>query len=306
MNYGSSLDPQLSRLIEQDFVRRVPRVPIMLPRFDSGDLPDVALYEGCLIYTPDTDEFKGSDGVAWVDLGGGGGGSGTVTSVATGAGLTGGAITTSGTISLASIANQRILANFSGGSAAPTATAPVSIVGVGSALAWTTARTLTLGTDATGSVAFDGSADFTLNLTIANNAVTYAKMQDVSAASRLVGRGAGAGSGDPQEISLGAGLEMSGTTLRPGTAGVAVVNFGAGGASDASVAVADASVGVSSVILASVLAMASADHTADEHLAEELIVMAGDIVAGVGFNIRARTGNVALRGSWNVAWHRMA
>ncbi len=46
---------------------------------------------------------------------------GTVTSVATNAGLTGGTITSSGTIGLASVADKRILANISGGSAAPSA-----------------------------------------------------------------------------------------------------------------------------------------------------------------------------------------
>lgn len=51
------------------------------------------------------------------------------------------------------------------------------------------------------------------NPTIANEAVTYAKMQNVSAASLLLGRGAGAGGGDVEEISLGAGLSMSTTTL---------------------------------------------------------------------------------------------
>lgn len=49
--------------------------------------------------------------------------------------------------------------------------------------------------------------------TIANDAVTYAKMQNVSAADRLLGRGNGGGSGDVQEISLGTNLSLSGTTL---------------------------------------------------------------------------------------------
>lgn len=47
-------------------------------------------------------------------------GTGTVTSVATGTGLTGGIITTTGTISLATVANLTLLSNISGGVAAPT------------------------------------------------------------------------------------------------------------------------------------------------------------------------------------------
>ena len=57
--------------------------------------------------------------------------------------------------------------------------------------------------------------------TVANNAVTYAKMQDVSVASRLLGRGDG-GAGDPQEITLGAGLAMTGTTLSSSGGGGAI------------------------------------------------------------------------------------
>ena len=55
--------------------------------------------------------------------------------------------------------------------------------------------------------------------TIANGAVTYAKMQNVSAASLLLGRGSAAGAGAPQEITLGTNLTMSGTTLNAGGGG---------------------------------------------------------------------------------------
>jgi hypothetical protein len=49
-------------------------------------------------------------------------------------------------------------------------------------------------------------------LTVDNNQISYAEMQDVSAGSKLMGRG-DSGSGDPQEITLGTNLSMSGTTL---------------------------------------------------------------------------------------------
>jgi hypothetical protein len=52
----------------------------------------------------------------------GGGGSGTVTSIATTGGITGGTITTTGTLSLAAIATNRLLANPTGGTATPVPT----------------------------------------------------------------------------------------------------------------------------------------------------------------------------------------
>lgn len=58
--------------------------------------------------------------------------------------------------------------------------------------------------------------------TVDNDVVTYAKMQNVSAASKLLGRG-DSGSGDPQEITLGSGLSMTGTTLASTGSGYSTV-----------------------------------------------------------------------------------
>jgi hypothetical protein len=55
-------------------------------------------------------------------------GSGTVTSVASGTGLTGGPITASGTLSLAAIADARLMGNISAGSAAPIALSLTAIL----------------------------------------------------------------------------------------------------------------------------------------------------------------------------------
>lgn len=59
--------------------------------------------------------------VAWGSCSGSGG-TGTVTSLATNNGLTGGPITTSGTLGLATISNNTVLANTTGSTAVPTAT----------------------------------------------------------------------------------------------------------------------------------------------------------------------------------------
>lgn len=82
--------------------------------------------------------------------------------------------------------------------------------------------------------------------TIANGAVTYAKMQDVSAASKLLGRGAASGAGDVQEVTLGSGLSMTGTTLSATASGSGIdqltgdVTAGPGSGSQAATIAADA------------------------------------------------------------------
>jgi hypothetical protein len=70
------------------------------------------------------------------------------------------------------------------------------------------------------------------------------------------------------------------------TQGTALVDFGAfPGGSDASLAVASAGIGSTNLVEAWIFPAATADHTADEHLVESIKVMAGNVVAGVGFTI---------------------
>ena len=70
----------------------------------------------------------------------------------------------------------------------------------GSAATLTTARAIALAGDVTGTANFDGSAGISISSTIADDAVTYAKMQNVTATNRILGRDS-AGAGVVEEIT---------------------------------------------------------------------------------------------------------
>jgi len=70
--------------------------------------------------------------------------------------------------------------------------------------------------------------------------------------------------------------------------GTTTVNFGAfPGSYDTSVAVAQPAILGTSLVEAWLYPVATADHSADEHLVEPIKVIAGNVVAGVGFTIYA-------------------
>lgn len=111
-----------------------------------------------------------------------------------------------------------------------------------------------------------------------------------------------------------------------GAQGTATLDFGAfPGASDTSVAVTgQASIVAGSLVEAWIRPVATADHSADEHMLETIKVVAGNIVASTGFTIygfntsdlieqpmgdmpgqRARYGGgkgTRIYGQWTVAW----
>ena len=71
--------------------------------------------------------------------------------------------------------------------------------------------------------------------------------------------------------------------------GTAVIDFGAfPGKSDASVdVIGQSSIVAGSLVEAWIRPVATADHSADEHMLETLKVFAGNIVAGTGFTVYA-------------------
>lgn len=88
-----------------------------------------------------------------------------------------------------------------------------------------------------------------------------------------------------------------------GASGTATLNFGATPVSDVSLAIAQPAILAGSLVEAWIWPLTTADHTADEHLVEDLHVYAGTVVAGVGFTIYLLSRNLnGSFGEWSVAW----
>ena len=90
-----------------------------------------------------------------------------------------------------------------------------------------------------------------------------------------------------------------------GGSGEATLDFGAfPGATDATLDVTgQTSIASGSLVQAWIFPEDTADHTADEHWVENIKVLAGSVVAGVGFTIYGMTtDDTSLYGVWNVAW----
>lgn len=88
------------------------------------------------------------------------------------------------------------------------------------------------------------------------------------------------------------------------TTGTATVDFGAfPGKTDASLDITgQASIANDSLVKVHKRLVATADHSADEHWVEEMDVEVGNVVAGTGFTVYAKTRNQRIYGLWNVAW----
>ena len=89
------------------------------------------------------------------------------------------------------------------------------------------------------------------------------------------------------------------------TQGTAVIDFGANGATDASVAITGQAGFVAGTSLAEawVNPVASANNTADNHWAEEFTpAMCSDQITGTGFTARLRVRAGRAFGKYNIAW----
>jgi hypothetical protein len=83
--------------------------------------------------------------------------------------------------------------------------------------------------------------------------------------------------------------------------GTATIDFGAR-ATDASVAVSAATISGLSLVEAWIVPATTASNTVDNHWIEELSVVAGPPVAGVGFTVYAKVSTGFGHGVYNIGW----
>ncbi len=120
----------------------------------------------------------------------------------------------------ATLSNERVLTagtgiGFTDAGAGSTLTVAMSHLGIQS-LTDPNADRILFWDDSAGAAAWLSSTDLAISGTaidVANNAITYAKMQDVSATARLIGRKT-AGSGDPEELTLSETLDLVGSAAQ--------------------------------------------------------------------------------------------
>ena len=84
--------------------------------------------------------------------------------------------------------------------------------------------------------------------------------------------------------------------------GSALLNFGSTPTDTASLAIADTNILTTSLVDAWIAAISTADHSADEHYVENVKVMAGSIVNGVGFTIYGICTLGRTTGNFTVHW----
>ena len=89
----------------------------------------------------------------------------------------------------------------------------------------------------------DGGAGAAVTLDVPNDAIAYAKIQNVSAASRILGRGSAGGSGDVEELTISTGLTLTGTTLTATGSGGTGDVVGPSSSVDAEIALFDSTTG---------------------------------------------------------------